>query len=100
MGRSLKFSAFPSALSARDCITPCSTSAPFSIPGFRLMKPELLQSLLLDRALGELSPEATALLDEYLACHPDAARCASELDDTLAAARAATRVHSGLPPAP
>ena len=52
------------------------------------MKTELLESLLCDRALGELSPEVAALLDAYLGLDPDAARRAAELTDTLQLARA------------
>lgn len=61
------------------------------------MKPELLQPLLLDRALGELSPEVAALLDEHLARDPQAARHAAELDHTLVAARAITRLDAVAP---
>src|SRR5512138_1473794 len=61
------------------------------------MKPELLQPLLLDRALGELSSEVAALLDEHLARDPHAARYAAELDDTLVAARAITQIDAATP---
>ncbi len=54
------------------------------------MKSEMLETLLLDRALGELSPEVAALLDAHLAQNPDAARRAAELAGTLQLARAAT----------
>lgn len=64
------------------------------------MKPELLEPLLLDRALGELSPEVAALLDEHLARDPEAARLADEFDHTLVAARAATRLDTEPPPPP
>jgi len=47
------------------------------------MNPETLESLLLDRALGELSPPVTALLDEHLARDPAAARQAAGLAETL-----------------
>ncbi|ACB74824.1 hypothetical protein [Opitutus terrae] len=56
------------------------------------MKPEWLEPLLLDRALGELSPDVAALLEEHLAHHPYAARRAAEFDETLVAARAITRL--------
>jgi len=59
------------------------------------MKTELLETLLLDRALGELSPEVSALLDAHLARDPAAARRATELTDTFQLARAA----SAAPPA-
>jgi ferric-dicitrate binding protein FerR (iron transport regulator) len=40
------------------------------------MKPESLQALLMDRELGELSAEATELLEAWLADHPAAAAAA------------------------
>ena len=64
------------------------------------MKPELLETLLLDRALGELSPEVTALLDAHLAQHPDAARRAAELADTLQLARAVSDTPAEAPHRP
>jgi anti-sigma factor RsiW len=56
------------------------------------MKPELLEPLLLDRALGELSPPVAALLDAHLARDPAAARRAAEFDATLQLARSAVAV--------
>ena len=53
------------------------------------MKPENLEILLLDRALGELPPAATELLDEYLTRNSDAARQADTLTATLQLARQA-----------
>jgi hypothetical protein len=53
------------------------------------MKPETLESLLLDRALGELSPPVAALLDEHLARDHAAARQAEVLAATLQLARRA-----------
>jgi anti-sigma factor RsiW len=53
------------------------------------MNPEYLESLVLDRTLGELSPAVAALLDEHLARNPDAARRATELQATVALARRA-----------
>jgi anti-sigma factor RsiW len=53
------------------------------------MKPEMLETLLLDRALGELPPEVAALLDAHLAQTPDAAIRAAEFADTLQLARTA-----------
>ena len=47
------------------------------------MKPETLETLLLDRVLGELSPPVAALLDEHLAREPAAARQAAVLAETL-----------------
>lgn len=64
------------------------------------MKPELLESLLLDRALGELSPAVAALLDAHLANDPAAARRAAEFDSTLQLARAAVAVPSEPPRRP
>ena len=60
------------------------------------MKPEHLESLLLDRELGELSPAATALLEEYLARHPEATDPAKRLTATVDLARQALAT----PPAP
>ena len=54
------------------------------------MKPELLETLLLDRALGELAPEVAALLDAHLAQNPAAARHAAEFAATVEFARAVT----------
>jgi len=51
------------------------------------MNPETLESLLLDRALGELSPPVAALLEEHLARDPAAARRAAALAETLHLAR-------------
>lgn len=51
------------------------------------MTPEMLKPLLLDRALGELTPEVAALLDAHLARDPDAARQAAEYEATLRFAR-------------
>jgi anti-sigma factor RsiW len=61
------------------------------------MRPELLEPLLLDRALGELPPEVAALLDEHLARDPNSARQAAELDKTLMFARAVTRLDAEAP---
>lgn len=53
------------------------------------MNLELLEPLLRDRALGELSPAVAALLDAHLASDPVAARRAAELADTIGLARTA-----------
>jgi anti-sigma factor RsiW len=53
------------------------------------MKTEMLDRLLFDRALGELTPEVAALLEEYLAQNPTAARRALELTATVQLARSA-----------
>ena len=53
------------------------------------MKPELLDPLLRDRALGELSPAVAALLDAHLAQDPAATRRAAEFAETIRLARTA-----------
>lgn len=53
------------------------------------MKSSTLDALLTDRALGELSPEATELLDAYLAKHPELQQSTRELDTCLGLARSA-----------
>lgn len=53
------------------------------------MKDTTLETLLLDRALGELSPEVAELLDEYLTQNPDAARQAGAVCATAQLAREA-----------
>ena len=56
------------------------------------MKPENLETLLLDRALGQLAPEVEDLLDAHVARDPAAARRAEALASTVSLARrAATR---------
>ncbi len=50
------------------------------------MNTESLEALLLDRALGQLSPEVELLLAEHLASRPEAARTAAELSETVALA--------------
>lgn len=47
------------------------------------MKKESLDMLLVDRALGELSPEVAELLEEYFATHPNAAVSAHEVEEVL-----------------
>ncbi len=64
------------------------------------MKPELLESLLLDRALGELPPAVAALLDAHLARDPAAAQRAAEFDATLQLARAAVALPREIPHQP
>ena len=53
------------------------------------MKHEALENLLIDRALGQLSPEVEALLAEHLAASPDDAQAAAELGEVVALATAA-----------
>ena len=62
------------------------------------MKPELLETLLLDRALGELRPEVAALLEAHLAQAPAAARRAAEFDAAVRLARAAVATPPEAPP--
>lgn len=50
------------------------------------MNAETLEALLIDRALGQLSPEVEVLLAEHLATHPEAAHSAAELAETVALA--------------
>jgi anti-sigma factor RsiW len=54
------------------------------------MRPESLEALLLDHALGQLSPEVAELLANHLARAPEAAKQADELASTLRMARQAT----------
>ena len=51
--------------------------------------PEILERLLIDRALGELSPDAEALLEDYLAREPEASEEAEEIARAVDAARCA-----------
>lgn len=55
------------------------------------MDRETLESLMLDRALGGLSPEVAALLDAYLATSPEARAQAAAFEQVAAAAREALR---------
>lgn len=61
------------------------------------MKPENLESLLLDRALGQLSPEVADLLEAHLATEPLAARRAESLGRAVGQARHAVTVMTDLP---
>jgi anti-sigma factor RsiW len=64
------------------------------------MKPDTLEKLLLDRALGELSPEAEELLAAWCAEHPADAVAADALAATVALAREATADHAPAPALP
>ncbi len=55
------------------------------------MKTETLENLLIDRALGALSPDMEALLGEYLTTHADGARLEGELRDTVSLAAIALK---------
>ncbi len=50
------------------------------------MNAEILEALLIDRALGQLTPEVEALLAEHLAANPEAACAAAGLGETVALA--------------
>ena len=50
------------------------------------MKPDILERLLMDRALGRLDPDAEVLLAGYLANDPAAATQARELHETVSLA--------------
>jgi hypothetical protein len=58
------------------------------------MKTETLEALLIDRALGALSPEVAELLENYLIQNPDAARQANSLLLTVQLARTAVATPS------
>ena len=55
------------------------------------MKTEALENLLIDHALGQLSPEVEALLSEHLASNPAAAQSAAALGEIVARATTAMR---------
>lgn len=69
------------------------------------MDANVIERLLIDRSLGELSPDVEALLQAHLDSHPGDARLAKEIGDTIARARealrgAGTEATIALPPAP
>ena len=51
------------------------------------MKPETLERILFDRSLGELTPDAEALVRDYIEDRPQANRLADEADCTVEMAR-------------
>lgn len=53
------------------------------------MDPNTLERLLIDRSLGELSSDASELLEEYLESHPECAQSAHDTDATITEARRA-----------
>jgi anti-sigma factor RsiW len=53
------------------------------------MKTETLETLLIDRALGALSPEVAELLESHLIQNPDAVRHAESVESTVRLARTA-----------
>jgi anti-sigma factor RsiW len=67
------------------------------------MKPETLESLMIDRALNELPPEVAELLDAYVAQNPAVEAAAAQLGEAVKLAHQAVAVpndapHSGLVP--
>lgn len=64
------------------------------------MTPETLDALVVDRELGELSPEAVDLLDAYLRLCPDARGPAEAMAGTVRATRDAVRLFPDLAPVP
>ncbi|MAS93184.1 MAG: hypothetical protein CMO55_08305 [Verrucomicrobiales bacterium] len=60
------------------------------------MNPRSLEALLLDRSFGELSPEASELLDAYLALHPEAQTDAAKIEETIAITEAAVTIRPEL----
>jgi anti-sigma factor RsiW len=61
------------------------------------MKTETLEALLLDHALGELSPEVAELLETHLTHNPEAARQADGLTSTVQLAQQAMAVKQEAP---
>jgi anti-sigma factor RsiW len=61
------------------------------------MKTETLEALLLDHALGELSPEVVELLEAHLAHNPEAARQAAGLASAVQQARQAVAMSQEAP---
>jgi len=63
-----------------------------------------LENLLTDQALGELSPSAAWLLEQYLTEHPEQRRLADQVNQTVDLARRALlepdRMEASLPPMP
>lgn len=64
------------------------------------MKPETLEVLLLDRAMGELPPEVVELLETHLTHNPEAARQADQWASTLQLARQAVAMVPEVPRRP
>ncbi|MBM4156263.1 MAG: hypothetical protein FJ221_14730 [Lentisphaerae bacterium] len=64
------------------------------------MNPEALEALVVDRELGELSPEAADLLEAYLRLSPEARASAGAMAAAVGVARATVRNHPGLAPIP
>lgn len=64
------------------------------------MNAETLESLVVDRELGELSPEAADLLDAYLVLRPEARGQAEAMAAAVGVARTTVRKFPGLAPIP
>jgi anti-sigma factor RsiW len=64
------------------------------------MKTETLEALLLDHAMGELSPEVAELLETHLTRNPEAARQAAGLASTVQQARQAVAMSQEVPHRP
>lgn len=64
------------------------------------MNPETLEALVIDRELGELSPEAADLLEAYLRLSPAARGPAEAMAGTVRATRDAVRLSPDLAPVP
>lgn len=62
------------------------------------MKPQYLEALLIDRSLGELSPEVDALLGEWLEAHPHEVERLHALSRVVELARTAAAIEEGPPP--
>lgn len=62
------------------------------------MKPETVEALLIDRAMGELTPEAAELLEAHLAGDPDGARRVGGLAAVVQQARQAVALAEEAPP--
>lgn len=58
------------------------------------MKPETLKRLVIDRTLGELTPDAEELLVAYLDCNADAARSVEDISGIIETANRAVRIGS------
>ena len=64
------------------------------------MKPEIIERMLIDRALGALEPDTDALLDAYLEKEPALKNLAAGIDETVLLTKQAMPIPklAGLPP--
>lgn len=60
------------------------------------MNPKSLEALIIDRSFGELSPEATELLDTFLAANPEAHGTVAKIEAALSATEFAVSNHPAL----